>query len=160
MIDPVSAIGMATAAYRGIKSAIDTGKSLHDMAGTLQTWATSMSDLDFAHRQAENPPMFKKIFGASQVEQNALEVWGHQQKAKEMREELRSHISLFYGPSAWKEIVEIEAKMRRERKAAVYAAEERKQKILEWVIGLALASAMALIIGFIIWLVGVGQGRW
>ena len=160
MIDPVSAIGMATAAYRGIKSAIDTGKSLHDMAGTLQTWATSMSDLDFAHRQAENPPMFKKIFGASQVEQNALEVWGHQQKAKEMREELRSHISLFYGPSAWKEIVEIEARMRRERKAAVYAAEERKQKILEWTIGLALASVMALIIGFIIWLVGKGQGRW
>jgi|TARA_R100000027_G_scaffold52325_1_gene41107 hypothetical protein len=160
MIDPVSAIGMATAAYRGIKSAIDTGKSLHDMAGTLQTWATSMSDLDFAHRQAENPPMFKKIFGASQVEQNALEVWGHQQKAKEMREELRSHISLFYGPSAWKEIVEIEARMRRERKAAVYAAEERKQKILEWTIGIALASVMALIIGFIIWLVGKGQGRW
>jgi len=160
MIDPVSAIGMATAAYRGIKSAIDTGKSLHDMAGTLQTWATSMSDLDFAHRQAENPPMFKKIFGASQVEQNALEVWGHQQKAKEMREELRSHISLFYGPSAWKEIVEIEARMRRERKAAVYAAEERKQKILEWTIGLALATVMALIIGFIIWLVGKGQGRW
>ena len=160
MIDPVSAIGMATAAYRGIKSAIDTGKSLHDMAGTLQTWATSMSDLDFAHRQAENPPMFKKIFGASQVEQNALEVWGHQQKAKEMREELRSHISLFYGPSEWKEIVEIEAKMRRERKAAVYAAEERKQKILEWIIGIALASVMALIIGFIIWLVGKGQGRW
>ena len=160
MIDPVSAIGMATAAYRGIKSAIDTGKNLHDMAGTLQQWATSMSDLDFAHRQAENPPMFKKIFGASQVEQNALEVWGHQQKAKEMREELRSHISLFYGPSAWKEIVEIEARMRRERKAAVYAAEERKQKILEWTIGIALASVMALIIGFIIWVVGKGQGRW
>lgn len=160
MIDPVSAIGMATAAYRGIKSAIDTGKNLHDMAGTLQQWAGAMSDLDFAHRQAENPPMFKKIFGASQVEQNALEVWGHQQKAKEMREELRSHISLFYGPSAWKEIVEIEARMRRERKAAVYAAEERKQKILEWLIGLALAGAMTTIIVFIIWLVGKGQGRW
>ena len=160
MIDPVSAIGMATAAYRGIKSAIDTGKSLHDMAGTLQQWATSMSDIDFAHRQAENPPMFKRIFGASQVEQNALEVWGHQQKAKEMREELRSHISLFYGPSAWKEIVEIEARMRRERKAAVYAAEERKQKILEWIIGLTLAIGMTLIIGFIIWIIGLGQGRW
>lgn len=59
-----------------------------------------------------------------------------------------------------KKIVEIEARMRRERKAAVYAAEERKQKILEWTIGIALASVMALIIGFIIWLVGKGQGRW
>ncbi len=139
MIDPVSAIGMATAAYRGLKSAIDTGKNLHEMAGTLQQWATSMSDLDFAHRQAENPPMFKKIFGSSQIEQNALEVWGHKQKAKEMREELRSHISLYYGPSAWKEIVEIEAQMRRERKAAVYAAEERKDLIISWVVGIAFA---------------------
>jgi hypothetical protein len=160
MIDPVSAIGMATAAYRGIKSAIDTGKELSDMAGTLNQWATSMSDLDFAHRQAENPPMFKKLFGSTQVEQNALEVWGHKQKAKEMREELRSHVSLYYGPSAWKEIVGIEAQMRNERKAAVYAAEERKQKILEWLIGLALAGAMTTIIVFIIWLVGKGQGRW
>lgn len=139
MIDPVSAIGMATAAYRGLKSAIDTGKNLHEMAGTLQQWATSMSDLDFAHRKAENPPMFKKIFGSSQIQQNALEVWGHKQKAKEMREELRSHISLFYGPSAWKEIVEIEAQMRRERKAAIYAAEERKDLILSWIVGVAFA---------------------
>jgi len=85
---------------------------------------------------------------------------GHKQKAKEMREELRSHVSLYYGPSAWKEIVGIEAQMRNERKAAVYAAEERKQKILEWLIGLALAGAMTTIIVFIIWLVGKGQGRW
>ena len=160
MIDPVSAIGMAAAAYRGIKSAIDTGKELHDMAGTLSQWSTAMSDLDFSHKQAQNPPMFKKLFGASQIEQNALEIWGHKQKAKEMREELRSHISLYYGPSAWKEIVGIEARMRSERKAAVYAAEERKQRILEWIIGLSFAIGLSVIIGFIIWLVGKGQGRW
>tara|TARA_R100000027_G_scaffold66436_1_gene62364 strand:+ start:3585 stop:4067 length:483 start_codon:yes stop_codon:yes gene_type:complete len=160
MVDPVSAIGLATAAYKGIKSAISTGKDLHDMASTLNQWATSMSDLDFAHRQAENPPMFKKIFGASKVEQNALEIWGHKQKAKEMREELRSHISLFYGPSAWKEIVQIEAQMRQQRKAAVYAAEERKQTIIEWTVGLLLAGVMTGIIVLIIWLVGKGQGRW
>jgi len=160
MIDPVSAIGMATAAYNGIKKAINTGKEISDMGRTLNQWATSMSDLDFAHRQAENPPMFKKIFGASNVEQNALEVWGHKQKAKEMRDELQSYISLYYGPSAWKEIVRIEAKMRKERKEAIYAAEERKQAILEWAVGIALAVSMTAIIAFIIWIIGVSQGRW
>ena len=100
MIDPVSAIGMATAAYNGIKKAIDTGKELSDMAGTLNQWATAMSDVDFAHKQAENPPMFKKVFGASKIEQNALEVWGHKQKAKEMREELRGYISFFLWTSS------------------------------------------------------------
>ena len=160
MIDPVSAIGMATAAYRGIKSAIDTGKELSDMAGTLNQWATSISDLDFAHRQAENPPMFKKLFGASQVEQNALEVWGHKQKAKEMRDELQSYISLFYGPSAWKEIVAIEAKMRKERKEAVYRAEERKQAILEWTVGLFAAGVGAFILFVVFYYIGVSQGKW
>jgi hypothetical protein len=160
MIDPVSAIGMATAAYRGIKSAIDTGKELSDMAGTLNQWATSMSDLDFAHRQAENPPMFKKIFGASQVEQNALEVWGHKQKAKEMREELKGYISFFYGPSAWDEIVSIEARMRKERKEAIYAAEERKQAILEFVVGTLAAVIGAVLMGGIVYLIGVYNGTW
>jgi hypothetical protein len=160
MIDPVSALGMATAAYRGLKSAIDTGKELSDMAGTLNQWATSMSDLDFAHRQAENPPMFKKLFGATQVEQNALEVWGHKQKAKEMRDELQSYISLFYGPSAWKEIVAIEAKMRKERKQAIYEAEERKQLILEWIVGILFAGVAALVIGFFIWYAGGVTGKW
>ena len=160
MIDPVSAIGMATAAYRGIKSAIDTGKELSDMAGTLNQWATSISDLDFAHRQAENPPMFKKIFGSSQIEQNALEVWGHKQKAKEMREELKSYISFFYGPSAWDEIVNIEAKMRKQRKEAVYAAEERKQAILEFVVGTLAALTAAAILGVAIYVIGIYNGNW
>ena len=160
MIDPVTAIGMATAAYNGIKKAIDTGKELSDMAGTLNQWATAMSDVDFAHRQAENPPMFKKLFGSSQVEQNALEVWGHKQKAKEMREELKGYISFFYGPGAWKEIVAIEAKMRKERKEAIYAAEERKQAILEWVVGLLLVAAGSSVLAFFIWIFGMSRGTW
>ena len=160
MIDPVSAIGMATAAYNGIKQAINTGKEISDMAGTLNQWATSISDLDFAHKQAENPPMFKKLFRASEIEQNALEVWGQKQKAKEMREELRSYISLYYGPSAWDEIVRIEGQMRKERKQAIYEAEERKQLILEWIIGIGLAVITSGIIAAIIWLIGKGQGKW
>ena len=160
MIDPISAIGMATAAYRGIKSAIDTGKELHDMAGTLSQWSTAMSDLDFSHKQAQNPPMFKKLFGASQIEQNALEIWGHKQKAKEMREEMKTHISFYYGPSAWDEIVRMEGQMRKKRAAEVYAAEERKQMILEWIVGGSIAAVGAGILAVAFWLIGMGTGKW
>lgn len=160
MIDPVSAIGLATAAYRGIKSAIDTGKELHDMAGTLSQWAGAMSDLDFSHKQAQNPPMFKKLFGASQIEQNALEIWGHKQKAKEMREEMRTHISFFYGPSAWDEIVRIEGEMRKKRAAEVYAAEERKQLIVEWIVGLTAAIIGAGLLVLVVYIIGKINGSW
>ena len=160
MIDPVTAIGLASAAYRGKKSAIQTGKELHDMAGTLSQWSTAMSDLDFSHKQAQNPPMFKKLFGASQIEQNALEVWGHKQKAKEMREEMKTHISFYYGPSAWDEIVRMEGQMRKKRAAEVYAAEERKQLIIEWIVGLALAAGLSIVLGGIVYIIGAGTGKW
>jgi hypothetical protein len=160
MIDPVSAIGLASAAYRGIKAAVSTGKELHDMAGTLSQWAGAMSDLDFSHKQAENPPMFKKMFGASKVEANALEIWGHKQKAKELREDLRSHISLYYGPSAWEEIVRIEGQMRKKRKEEVYAAEERKQLIIEWTVGIVMAVALASVLAGIVYITGAGTGKW
>ena len=160
MIDPGTAIGLASAAYRGIKSAISTGKELSDMAGTLSQWAGAMSDLDFSHKQAENPPLFKKMFGASNVEANALEVWGHKTKAKELREDLRSHISLYYGPSAWEEIVRIEGEMRKKRKEEVYAAEERKQLIIEWIVGIVMAAALAGLACGIIYIVGAGTGKW
>jgi hypothetical protein len=160
MIDPVTAIGLASAAYRGIKSAIQTGKELHDMAGQLSQWAGAMSDLDFSHKQAQNPPMFKKMFGASKIEANALEVWGHKQKAKELREDLRSHISLYYGPSAWEEIVRLEGEMRKKRSKEVYAKEEQKQMIFEWIIGLIAAAIGGSILVLIFWLIGISTGKW
>ena len=94
------------------------------------------------------------------VEANAMEVWMQKKKADEMREELRSHISLFYGPSAWDEIVKIEAQMRKEQKEAIYAKEEMKQKIMEWIVGIIATIVGGAIVVFVIWLIGKGQGRW
>ena len=160
MIDPFTAISLATTAFNGIKSAINTGKDIQSMAGQLGQWGKALSDLDYAHTKSTNPPMLKKLFGASAIEQNALEVWGHKQKAKEMREELRSHISLFYGPSAWDEIVHMEVQMRKEQKQAVYAAQEYKEKIINIVVGTVLVIAGGVLMGTIIYFIGVGQGKW
>jgi hypothetical protein len=87
-------------------------------------------------------------------------VWGHKTKAKELREDLRSHISLYYGPSAWEEIVRIEGQMRKKRKEEVYAIEERKQLIIEWIVGIVMAVALASLLGGIVYLIGAGTGKW
>ena len=73
---------------------------------------------------------------------------------------IRDSISLYYGPSAWKEIVHIEAQMRKERKEAIYKAEERKQLIIEWIVGILFASAMAGLIAFIVYFLGKANGAW
>ena len=69
-----------------------------------------------------------------------------------MREELRSYISAYYGPSAWKEILSIEAAMRKEQKEAVYKAQERKETIIEWTVGvLFFLVGIGVLIG-VVWI--------
>mgnify|MGYP000441444170 FL=1 len=151
---------MATGAFNTIKSAINAGKDIQSMTTQLGQWGKAMSDLDYAHKKAEKPPMFKKLFGASQIEQNALEVWGHKQKAKEMREELRSYISALYGPSAWDEIVHMEVQMRKEQKRAVYEAEEARERLITIVVGTIAILVVVGVSAFIIYAIGENQGKW
>ena len=130
------------------------------MAGQLGQWGKALSDLDYAHTKSTNPPMLKKLFGASAIEQNALEVWGHKQKAKEMREELRSYISASYGPSAWDEIVHMEVQMRKEQREAVYAAEEKKEAIINTIVVIIVVAIAAGILASVIYMLGTTQGKW
>ena len=158
MVDPITAVGLATTAFNGIKQAISMGKDIQSMGTQLGQWSKAISDLNYSHEKAQKPPWWKKLGGG--VEANAMEVWMQKKKADEMREELRSHISLFYGPSAWDEIIKIEAQMRKEQKEAIYAKEEMKQKIMEWVVGIIATIIGGAIVIFVIWLIGKGQGRW
>ena len=135
MIDPVSAVAVATAAFNGIKQAVAVGKDIQDMSGQLGQWSKAISDVNFAAELDKKPPWWKKLGGGHQA--NAVESWMQKKKIDEMREELRSYISLYYGPSAWKEIVHIETQMRKEQKEREYAAIERKQTIVEWTVGIA-----------------------
>jgi hypothetical protein len=151
---------MATGAFNTIKSAINAGQDIQSMGTQLGQWGKAMSDLDYAHKKAEQPPMFKKLFGSTAIQQNALEVWGHKQKAKEMREELRSYISALYGPSAWEEIVYMESQMRKQQREAVYAAQEQRERIINIVVGTVLTIAVLGLMYVIVYYIGVNQGRW
>ena len=151
---------MATGAFNTIKSAINAGKDIQSMGTQLGQWGKAMSDLDYAHKKAEQPPMFKKLFGSTAIQQNALEVWGHKQKAKEMREELRSYISALYGPSAWEEIVYMESQMRKQQREAVYAAQEQRERMINIVVGTVLTIAVLGFMYVIVYYIGVNQGRW
>ena len=158
MVDPFTAIGLATAAFNDIKSAINTGKDIQSMTSQLGQWGKAISDLDFAHAKAEKPPWYKALGGG--VEANAMEIWSHKQKAKEMREEMRQYISLYYGPSAWDEIVHMEVQMRKEQRAAVYAAEEKKEAIINTIVVIIVVAIAAGILASVIYMLGTTQGKW
>jgi hypothetical protein len=118
MIDPASAIAIATTAFSGIKKAVAAGKEISELGKDISSFGRAVSDLDYMGNKAKDPPLWKRL--DPKFDTSAIEIWAAQQKAKEMREELRQHISLYYGPSAWDSIVAIEAEQRKMQKEAVY----------------------------------------
>ena len=90
MIDPVTAIAGATAAFNALKKGIQVGKDLQDMGGQLSKWAGAVADLDFADRQNQKPSWYKTLGGGVQAE--AMEIFAAKQKAANMRKELKDFI--------------------------------------------------------------------
>jgi hypothetical protein len=77
-----------------------------------------------------------------------------------MRKEIKDHISFHYGPSAWEEVLRIEAAQRRKRKEEVY----RKQQLIDNAINITIGTLFfAAGIGgllLILYFIGKQQGKW
>ena len=150
MIDPITAVATATAAFNTIKQGFQAGREIEGMAGDLARWMGAVSDIKKAEDYAKKPPLFKKLFAAGSVEEEALNAFMAKKKAEDMREELRNIISFTRGPSAWDELIKTEADIRKKRQEAIYAQQEYRQKVLEWcAIGVAVIVVLGMIIGFI-----------
>jgi len=156
-MDPFTAMAAATAAFKGIKKAVEVGKDISSIGGTLSTWSKAVSDMDFLDEKAKKPPMYK-MFTNNQA--NALDVWTKKQKLKEMRTELKEYISFVYGPSAWKEIVRIEAEQRKAQRDAVYAKQEFVDNCINGVlITVMILAGIGATIG-LLYIIGSQQGKW
>ena len=150
MIDPVTAIAGATAAFNAIKSGFSVGRDIESMAGDLGRWMNCISDLKKSEEMNKKPPLFKKLFQAGSVEEEAMQIFMAKKKAEDMRDQLRQIIVATRGPSAWDELIKTEGDIRKKRQQMIYAQEERRRQLLEIiaVIGLVLVIGGTLV-GFI-----------
>jgi len=152
MVDPITAVATATAAFNVIKKGFQVGRDIESMGGDLSRWMGAVSDIKKAEEYSKKPPLFKKVFAAGSVEEEAMQAFMAKKKAEDMREELKSIISFTRGPSAWEELLRTEASIRKRRQEAIYAQEEYRRKVIEW-IAIALAACTVLgMIGFFVWL--------
>ena len=154
MIDPITAIAGATAAFNTIKKGFAVGRDIESMAGDLGRWMGAVSDITKAEELNKKPPLFKKLFQAGSVEEEAMTIFMAKKKAEDMRQELRNIISVTRGPSAWTELLQTEANIRKQRQKAIYDQEERRRKALEVV---AICFGVLVLSGFLITLVIVAM---
>ena len=148
MIDPISALATATSAFNLIKKGFSVGRDVESMGKDLGRWMGAMSDLKKADEYAKKPPLFKKIFQAGSVEEEAMAAFMAKKKAEDMRDELRQIISFTRGPSAWQELINMEAKIRKQRQQAIYDQKERQRKFIEYS---AITFMLLVLAGTITW---------
>lgn len=158
MIDPVTAISIATNAFGTIKRMIAAGREVEDTLGQIGRWYGAVSDLNECQRRAENPPLFKKIVSSQSVEQEAMQVYAHQKKVQQQEKELRELLLYTYGTNGYTELVALRRKIKEQREKTIYA-QERKRKAVFWNT-IQIASILALAAGlyFTISLI-IGQGN-
>ena len=119
------------------------------MYGDLSRWMGAVSDINHAEKMSKNPPLFKKLFAGSSVEQEAMDAFAAKKKAEEMENELRSWINLVHGPNAWSDLLKMQAKIRKDRAEQLYKQAEMRQKVFN-IIGVIVLCT--LVGGVIMWL--------
>ena len=151
-MDPVTAIAAATTAFNVIKKGFDMGRDIESMYGDMGRWMGAVSDVNQANKVSKNPPLFKKLFAGSSIEEDAMNAFAAKKKAEEMENELRSYVNLVYGPNSWNEILKLQVKIRKDRQEQIYAQQEMQAHVLN-VIGIIIAPIVfVLAVVGLIWL--------
>jgi len=158
-MDPVSCVALATGAFQALKGAVAAGRDFQDMTSQLSTWGKAFSDFNEIEKREKDPPFWKKTFKGSD-EETAIEIFANKKKMEQMRNEIKDHISWTYGPSAWKEVLQIEAQMRKQRKDELYRKQEQIDAIINFAIGFVIFGIGAALLFGLFYLWGSKQGRW
>ena len=131
MVDPFTAVATATAAFNGIKKMVEAGQNIESTFGQIGKWYGAVADFNEAKRQAENPPLFKKLVNKVSVEEEAMNAFIQEKKIKEQEVQLRELLLYMYGPSAYSELTQLRRNIRDKREKTVYA-QARRQKAFFW----------------------------
>ena len=126
-MDPISAIGIATTAYNAIKKGFQVGKEIEGMSKDLGKWMGAIQQVKDGHNKAKG-----RSFGS--VEEEALESFAALKQAQQMERELRNFVNLSHGPSAWNEVLRIQAQIRKKKKEALLEAKRKQAKMIENII--------------------------
>ena len=142
-MDPVTAFGVATTAYKTIVAGFKVGKQVESMSKDLGRWMGAIQAVKEGHSKKKN-----RMFGS--VEEEALETFAMKKKAIAMENELRTFVNYNYGPNAWNEVIRIQADIRKQKKEAELEAQRKQRQIVENTI---IGGLVLLFIFFVVYVV-------
>ena len=151
MIDPVSALAIATSAYKVLKKGIEMGRELEDMGGQLGTWFSAVSDVKSAEEEAKDPPLFKKLLSKNSVEQEAMQALLARKKIEQQERELRELIVYKWGTDAYVDMLRDRARIKDTRAKAIQNQRRKMRKLIQNVLTVTvLLGLVGILVAFVI----------
>lgn len=147
-----AAVTGATAAFNTIKNMIAAGRDMESCINDVSRWMKMASDVDQADKQAKNPPLFKKLFAAGSIEEEALQAYAAKKKLEQQRQELKTFLNMSYGPQAWADLIQLEGRIRKQRQEAIYKQQEMRRKIIEIIVAGILILTITVLLVSLVWL--------
>jgi hypothetical protein len=110
-------------------------------------WYTAISDFRKGQGMQKKPPLFKKLFNAGSVEEEALNLLMHEKKIIEQEKELQALLNFRYGYGTWDELKEMRRKIRDRREKEVYKQAQMRRDLIE---AMQIGFAILIVLGFVI----------
>lgn len=146
-MDPLSMVAMASTAFKMVEGMVARGSEIEHVAQKLGQWFTIVSDIKQAEKEAENPPLFKKVFDGASVEEQALNAVVAKKKIEEQEKQIRELITWAYGTETYKEMMQMRKDIRAKRERIIY----RRRKAMQRRLDIAFMLTALMVSGGIVW---------
>ena len=130
-MEPLSLIAMASTTFKGIQTLVERGAEIEAVAQKLGAWYSFASDIRQAEKEAENPPLFKKLFEGETVEQQALNSVIAKKKLEEQEKQIRELIIWAYGTETYQEMIALRREIKAKREQAIYKQRRRQRFLID-----------------------------
>ena len=148
-MDPITALSMASTAFKGVQALVARGREIEDVAVQLGRWYGYPSDRKEAEKESTKPPIFRKLLDSGSVEQEALNSIIVKKKLEEQERQIRDLLIIRYGIETYREMIQMRKDIKAKREKLVYAQRRRRRTILDCIAivgGLFISGA--IIYGF------------
>ena len=148
-MDPITIMAAATAAFNGVKKAVELGREIQDIYSQLGEWAGHVSDFHHAvaEKQLKKPGIFDKITFAKSETAEAFDMLAAKQKLIDMEKEIY-HMFLYgalnhLGRDGYVEFVQMRRRIKEQREKMVYEQIRRRKKFIKTTSDAALVAVVA-----------------
>ena len=140
MIDPITAMAAASAAFKGVQTLVNHGREVEEVFGQLAKWAGAVSDVQEWMGQRSKPSIFKKLTFQDDTK-SALEAVAYRNKIALMEKEIREMFQWYGPPGAYEEFIRERRRIKDQRERMVYEQMRRRRAFVEYSVAFVVLGA-------------------